>query len=54
MGGIHCSDDLLVVKQWHMADHLAVGRVMHGDAVAAVAVQPLAIDVAQAVEWVVV
>ena len=46
--------DLLMVEQRHMADDLAVGRVMHGDAVAAVAVQPLAIDVAQAVEWVVV
>src|SRR5690606_6914034 len=43
--GIHRGDDLFMLEQRYMVDDLAVGRVEHGDAVATVAVQPLAVDV---------
>ncbi|KFF33976.1 hypothetical protein G039_0317965 [Pseudomonas aeruginosa VRFPA01] len=49
-GGIHRGDYLLAFEQRYVADDLAAGRVFHGDAGAAGAMQPLAVDVAQRLE----
>ncbi|MDT4854109.1 hypothetical protein FQZ97_883970 [compost metagenome] len=50
LGGIHGGADLRWVEQRDMADHGLVGGVLHGDAGTALAVDPMAVDVAERFE----
>ncbi|MCY1302332.1 hypothetical protein D9M70_519820 [compost metagenome] len=49
-GGIHGSANLRRVEQRDMADQALVGGVLYGDAGAALAMEPMAIDVAERLE----
>ncbi|MCY1452699.1 hypothetical protein D9M71_696400 [compost metagenome] len=48
--GIHRGDDLLALQQRHVADDFLVGGILHSDACAAGAMQPVAVHVAQRLE----
>ncbi|MNV06652.1 hypothetical protein D3C71_970380 [compost metagenome] len=48
--GIDGSDDLRLIEHWHMTDQFLIRGVMHRDAVPAVAVHPMAIDIAKGLE----
>ncbi|MNF78824.1 hypothetical protein D3C84_610220 [compost metagenome] len=48
--GIDGADDLRLIEHRYMADQCLISRVMHGDAVAAVTVHPMAVDVAKRFE----
>ncbi|MCY1441677.1 hypothetical protein D9M71_580000 [compost metagenome] len=50
VGGIHRGDDLLALQQRYVAYGFAGGGILHGDAGAAGAVQPVAVHVAQRLE----
>ncbi|MCY1292887.1 hypothetical protein D9M70_421290 [compost metagenome] len=50
LGGIHGGTDLRLVEQRDMADQTLVGGVVHGDAGAALAMDPVAVDIAERLE----
>ncbi|MNY17457.1 hypothetical protein D3C86_1507770 [compost metagenome] len=50
MRGVNGGDDLRLIEHRYMPDQLLIGRVVYGDAVAAVTVDPVAVDVAERFE----
>ncbi|MNC37914.1 hypothetical protein D3C75_864990 [compost metagenome] len=48
--GTDGGDNLRLIEHRYMADEFLIGRVMHGDTVTAVAVDPMAINVAKCLE----